>query len=194
MPIAEVVDHLYVIREEEDLVFIYFLTNRSGYFIPIFVVFGFFVAAIWTAIHLGWNENVIAGMVGGAISLTWMTCYSMAEHITRFTITIDSDTVSLQRTFEGIPVGFKKKYARKLITDLGMYPVVVSRDQFSERLCSLRFWIGGRSLEVESYFPIAEAVSLANDLRKLGIEFEQTQERYDEDRLLYASTADYFTF
>jgi hypothetical protein len=115
MSIAQVVDHLYVIKKSEDRVLIYFLTNRSGYFIPIVVVFGVCFAAIWGAIHAGWNENVIAGMVGGSISITWMTCHALAEHITRFTITIDSDIVSLQRAFEGIPVGFKKNYARHLL-------------------------------------------------------------------------------
>jgi hypothetical protein len=123
MSIAQVVDHLYVIKKQKDRVFVYFLTNRSGYFILALMTFGLCIAAISGAVHLGWNGDVIAGMVGGSISVTWMTCYSLAEHITRFTITIDSDIVSLQRTLEGIPIGFKKNYPRAIITDLGMYPI-----------------------------------------------------------------------
>jgi hypothetical protein len=194
MPIAELPDHLYVIEKQKDRVFIYFLTNRTRYFTLVTMVLGLCIAAISGAIHLRWNENVIAGMVGGSISLIWMACYSVADHMTRFTVTIDSDIVSLQRTLEGIPIGFKKNYSKTSITDLGMYPIEIGRDIFSTEICNLCFWIDGRSIELEHRFPIADGARLARDLRELGIDFPRTRDVYDESGLDAAGYCDYFVF
>jgi hypothetical protein len=186
--------HLYVIENRPDHTVVYFLTKRAGYFVPIVLMSGLCFGLIRTAIHRDWNGNVLSGIVGGSISMILITCFVMAEHIRLFTITIEPDVVSLQSTFQGIPVGAKKIYARSSITDLGMYPVEVGRDQLSSERCRLCIWTGGRSIQLENYFPISEGISLANDLRRIGIEFSRTQETYDKNRLAFATALDYFSF
>jgi hypothetical protein len=194
MSIAEVVDHLYVIKKKNDRVIIFFLTNQMGYLIPILLVFGFCFAVIRVAIHLGWDGNVISGLVGGSISMIAVTCFAMAEHLAPFIITIEPDVISFQRNFQGIPVGTKKVYSRLLIRDLGVYLVEnrsVPRSFKWGRLC---LWADDRSIQLENFFPISEGVSLANELREMGIEFPRTFETYDENRMAFARRDDYLSF
>jgi hypothetical protein len=88
--------------------------------------------------------------------------------------------VSFQRTFQGVPVGSEKKYPRSVVTDLGVYVGEnrsIARALKWGRLC---LWAEGKSILLESWFPIAEGLSLANDLRKIGVEFPRTYGLYDE--------------
>jgi hypothetical protein len=171
MSIAEVVDHLYVIEKKNDRVIIFFLTNQMGHLIPILLVFGFCFAVIRVAIHLGWDGNVISGLVSGSISMVAVPCFVMAEYLAAFIITIEPDMVSFQRNFQGIPVGTKKIYSRLLIRDLGVYLVEnrsVPRSFKGGRLC---LWADSRSIQLENFFPISEGASLAKDLCEMGTAF-----------------------
>jgi len=195
MSIARVVDHLYVINRREERIAISFLTNRVGWFIPIFLVSVICFAVVWTAFHFQWNDNLISGIVGGSLSMVAVTCFAVAEHITRYIVIIEPDVVSFQREFEGIPLGAKKIYSRAIISDLGMYPGENrKRSGLPFKWGRLCLWVAGKSIEIESFFPITEGVSLAEDLRKLGIEFPRTFPSYNEEHLLFAGTLDYFSF
>ncbi len=119
MSIARVVDHLYTIGRNDDKITVHFLTSRTAFFLPIFVVSGFCGVVVWGAIHWQWNVNVISGLVGGSISLIATACFSVADGITRYVVTIEPNIVSLQRHFEGVPVGAKKTYHRLVLADLG---------------------------------------------------------------------------
>src|SRR5579862_4523647 len=112
MSIAEVVDHLYVIEKKGDGVTISFLTNRTAWFLPIFLIFGLCIVVVWSAFRLDWNENVISGLVGGSIGLCTSACFVLAEYVTRYVITIESDVIIFQKELQGIPVGSKKIYGR----------------------------------------------------------------------------------
>jgi hypothetical protein len=195
MSIAEVVEHLYIIDKRRDRVEISFLTNRVGWFIPVFLIFGLCFTLLWVAFHFRWNENLIAALVGGSISISAGICFAVAEHITRYKIIIEPEVVSFQREFQGIPVGGRRVYARSLITDLGMYPGmnrVSNRPPFQwGRLC---VWADRKSVEIESFFPVAEGASLTGDLRMLGIEFRRTFPKYEQEHLLFAGSLDYFSF
>ena len=48
-------------------------------------------------------------------------CFVKAEQLAPFVVTIEPDVVSLQRTFQGVPVGNEKIYPRSVVTDLGVY-------------------------------------------------------------------------
>jgi hypothetical protein len=195
MSIARVVDHLYTIGRNDDKITVHFLTSRTAFFLPIFVVSGFCGVVVWGAFHWRWNDNVISGLIGGSISLIATTCFCVADDITRYVVTIEPHIVSLQRHFEGIPVGAKKTYHRLVLTDLGVYPHE-NRGVFRSprRLGRLCLWANGRSIQLESYFPISEGAALANDLRAMGIQFTQTFPAYDEDHLLFAGSEDYVSF
>ena len=103
--------------------------------------------------------------------------------------------ISFQREFQSIPVGFRRICSRALVTDLGFYPGENRHRPLPRfkwgRLC---IWTEGKSIEIESFFPVSEAVSLANDLRKMGITFPRTYDPYDENRLAFATGDDYFSF
>jgi hypothetical protein len=194
MSIAEVVDHLYVIRREEGQVTISFLTSRFGPFFTIFFVLGLCSAAVWIAFRLGWNGNVISGIVGGSISLVAGVLFTLADQMTRYVISIESDIIWLQRELQGIPVGSKKIYHRALISDLGVYlGRRLGASPRSNRLCQLCLWADGRSIQLESYFPLSEAICLANDLKAIGIEFPKTFEAYSEDYLVFAGVGNYLS-
>jgi hypothetical protein len=176
-----------VIEKEGGYVTISFLANRTAWFIPIFGIFGLCSIVIWGAFRLDWNGNIISGLVGGSISVCASICFGLAEYITRYVITIESDVVILQRELQGIPVGSKKIYSRVLVTDLGVYP---SRHHNARnpgpKLGTLCIWAEGKSIEIERYFPIVEGVSLASDLRDMGIEFPRTYLAYDESQAVFA--------
>lgn len=195
MSIAEIVDHMYVIEKREDRVIVSFLTNRIIPFVAFFFVFGLCSAAIWSAVHLGWNVNVISGLVGGSFSTVAVTGFIVAEHITRYVITIEPDVVSFQKELQGVPVGVSKTYPRSLIFDLGMDPEE-NRKIFGSafRWGSLCIWAEGRSIQLETYFPIPEGLALANDLRKIGVAFPRTFEAYNEDNLAFLTPDAYFSF
>jgi hypothetical protein len=193
--IAEVVDHLYVIKARRERIVVFFRTSHMGPFAVIFLVVGLCIFTIWAALRLGWSGSVVSGIVGGSISVVATLCFAMAEHVTRFAITIESDSVALQRDFQGIPVGAKKTYARSIVSDLGMYPHVNPRaaDPVVKwgRLC---LWAEGKSIQLEPMLlPISEGFSLANDLRKLGIEFPRTFDAFDKVRLS-PTTLDNFSY
>jgi len=58
----------------------------------------------------------------------------------------------------------------------------------------LCIWANGKSIQLEGYFPLSEAISLAKDLRAMGIEFPKTFEDYSDERLLFAEAESYFSF
>ena len=95
-----VVDHLYLIDQKEDRVTISFLTNRMSCFVVAFAMFALCFAAVRIGFYIGWNVNIMAGVIGGSISLVTTTCFAVAEHITRYVITIEPDVISFQREFQ----------------------------------------------------------------------------------------------
>jgi hypothetical protein len=113
-------DRLYRIERRKHRVIIFFLSNRLGYLIQIFLALCFCYGIIWISIYLGWGGGVIPALVAGSISLLALTCFVKAEHLAPFVVTIEPDVVSFQRTFRGVPVGSKKIYPRSVVTDLGV--------------------------------------------------------------------------
>jgi len=193
MSVAQVVDHLYEIRKKDDHVQVFFRTNRVGPFFAIFLIAGLCFAAIWAGFRLGWRDEIMSVIIGGSISFVAIACFSSADQITRYVITIEPDVVSLQREFQGIPVGVRKIYHRALISDLGMYGIEHRRPG-ALAICNLCLWADHKSIQLESFFPISEGVSLTNDLRSMGIEFPRTHEAYHPSRAAFASSEDYFSF
>jgi hypothetical protein len=195
MSIAQVVDHLYVIEKKEDGVTISFLTSRMPWFIPILGILGLCSAVVWGVSRLGGSGTTIFYFVCGSIGVCAPFCFSVAEHITRYVITIEADLVTFRREFQGIPVASKKIYPRVLLTDLGVYPNKYPHSNGpslkSGRLC---IWAEGKSIEIERFFPIIEGVSLAKDLRRMGIEFPRTFEVFDETQLIFAQKNSYLSF
>ena len=59
---------------------------------------------------------------------------------------------------------------------------------------SLCIWAQGKSIQLETYFPIPEGLALANDLRKIGVAFPQTFEAYNENRMAFVTPDDYLPF
>jgi len=164
MPIAEVVDHLYVIRRKQDKVTISFRTSRTGAFFPIFLAVGLCSLPIWMGLHRGWRGEIMSAIVGASVGLVAATYLNQADQLTRYVITVEPESVSFQKEFQGIPVGPRKIYHRALVSDLGMYPQsYLSSPRRPLPLCSLRLWVAGRSIELENLFPIAEGISLAKD-------------------------------
>ena len=181
MSVVNVTERLYRIERRKDRVIIFFLTNRMGNLIPIFLALSFCYGLIWTAIYLGWGGGVISALASGSISLVAVTCFVKAEHLAPFVVTIEPDVVSLQRTFQGVPVSSEKVYPRSVVTDLGVYVGEnrsIARALKWGRLC---LWAEGKSILLESWFPISEGLSLANELRKIGVEFPRTYGLYDEN-------------
>ncbi|HEY0795913.1 MAG TPA: hypothetical protein VGD64_09055 [Acidisarcina sp.] len=177
---AEVVDHFYVLEKEENRVKISFLTSRTACLFPIFIVAALGFAILEIILRLRMDKTLLLFLCSGWVSVFASTCFALAPHLTRYVITIEPDVVLLQREFQGIPVGRKKIHSRLLVSDLGIYPRENrGRSTSPPRLCQLCFWTKGMSVEIESSFPISEAVSLARDLRTLGIEFPRTYPIYD---------------
>jgi len=191
---SDVTDRLYRIERRKDRVIIFFLTNRWGYLIPIFLALCFCYVIIWTAIYLGWGGGVISALVAGSISLLALTCFVHAEHLAPLVVTIEPNVVSFQRTFLGVPVGSKDIYPRPVVTDLGVYVGEhrsIARTLKWGRLC---LWAGGKSVLLESWFPIAEGLSLASELRKMGVEFPRTYGVYDENCAAVVTDDKYLSF
>ena len=194
MFVADATDRLYRIERRKDRVIIFFLTARMGYLIPIFLALSFCYGLIWTAIHLGGGGGAISALVGGSISLVALACFIKAENLAPFVVTIQPGMVSFQRSFQGVPVSIKKIYPRSAVTDLGVY-VGENRSMARAlkwgRLC---LWAEGESILLESWFPISEGLSLANDLRKIGVEFPRTHGLYDENCAAWVRDDKYLSF
>jgi len=172
-----------------------FLTSRVHWFIPTLVFLRLCLVPVWAGFHFGLSGNLMSGIIGGAIGLSLVACFAAAEHLTRYAITIEPDVVSLQREFQGIPVARKTLYARVLVTDLGIRPVE-DRSQSGPifKVGDLCIWVDGKSVAIEPYFPIAEGVCLANDLRTIGIVFPQTYPSYSPGINPSLMRVDYFSF
>ncbi len=181
----------YQVRRKGQRVVVTFQTTRFGQFFVVLVI----CALVYEALHLAfshhWNEDVLAGMVGGAISIIAIVCFSTAERIVHWSLEISPDLVSLQKTFQGVPVGRKQLHARNSVTDLGFYPVE-SKNQL--KLGTLCLWIDGKSFELESLFFIAEGVTLAQDLSVQGVVFPRTHLAYDPLNSLFNLNQDYLSF
>jgi len=169
-----------------------FLTRRGGYFLPIVFVFVLCFALVKNGIHRNWNEYAVSALIGASISLVGTTCFAMLERITRYVIAIDPESVSFQRTLEGVPVGPRRVYARHLVTDLGVYPIIRGHGGMDFPLGRLSLWAGSKSILIENYFPIREGAELANELHEMGVAFPRTYLRYDKDRPIYSD--DYLSF
>jgi hypothetical protein len=194
MSVVDATYRLYRIERRKDRVIIFFLTNRLGYLIPIFLALSFCYGVVWTAIHLGRGGGMISALVAGSVSLLALTCFIKAEHLAPFVVTIEPDVVSFQRSFRGVPVSIKKIYPRSVVTDLGVYVGEnrsISRALKWGRLC---LWAEGKSILLESWFPISEGLSLANDLRKIGVEFPRTYGVYDENCAALVTDDKYLSF
>ncbi len=195
MSIVEVVDHLYHIEKTPECLTITFLTSRKPWWLPFLVFSGLCGGVLWSAFRFHWPEAVTSGVVGGSVGLVATAFGMIAEHITRYIIAIEPDVVSFQREFAGIPIGHARTFARSEISDLGVYPRTYhGRSRPLPRLGRLSVWINGKSLEIESFFPIKEGLALARDLRNDGIVFQRTQEEYSEDRLSDVDDYGYLTF
>jgi hypothetical protein len=94
----------------------------------------------------------------------------IAEHLTRYIIAIEPDIISFQRECAGVPIGRARIFPRSAVTDLGVYPRTYhGRSRPLPRLGRLSVWVNGKSIEIESFFPIREGLALARDLREAGI-------------------------
>ena len=135
---------------------------------------------------MGWNGTVLSGIFGGCLSLTAVTWFVAAGHLTRYRILVEEDLVVLRREFYGIPVGSRTLFARLAITDLGVYPLhgrgLPDRSQPIGTLC---IWVNGKSVELEPYFPIHAGVALARDLRSVGVVFPRTYDQLSAESLMY---------
>ena len=195
MSIIEAVDHLYHIEKTSKRLTVTFLTSRRPWFVPFFVLAGICGGILWCAFRFHWPEPATSGAAGGSVGLLASAFGMIAEHITRYIIAIEPDVISLQREFAGIPIGHARIFLRSEVTDLGVYPRTShGRVRPVPRLGRLSVWISGRSLEIESFFPIREGLALARDLRSEGIVFARTQEVYSEDRLAEVDDYGYLTF
>jgi hypothetical protein len=128
----------------------------------------------------------VFGGCTGFVAVTW---FAAAEHLTRYTIFVEEDSVALHREFQGIPVGSRKLYAKVAITNLGVYPIDNRghRDR-SQPMGTLCIWVNGNSVELEPVFPIHAGVALARDLQSLGVVFPITFEQFSEDRLMFGDS------
>ncbi len=138
--------------------------------------------------HYGWRNRRLyfAGH-------NHLFCRRRAHYSIRYNHRARRDFIS--ERVPSIPVGFRRICSRALVTDLGFYPGENRHRPLPRfkwgRLC---IWTEGKSIDIESFFPVSEAVSLANDLRKMGITFPRTYDAYDENRLAFATGDDYFSF
>jgi len=182
---------LYEIERSGDRIVVTFKTQRWLYVVPIALVTGMCMVVIIVAFRQDWNGNIISGLIGGSISLTLTACWAMFEHVTRYRVSIDSELIYLQRVLMGVPVGRTFIYSRAAVRDLGVYPIEL-RGQGTFSLGKLSVWVGGKSIQLEDYFPIQEGARLARDLRELGVEFKKTYLSYDEDRAII--TGEYLSY
>jgi len=185
---------LYSLQSRDGQVVIHFHTSRSAWLVTALVMSAIFAGIFLFAVRLGWNGTVLSGIFGGCLSMTAVTWFAAAGHLTRYAIFIEEDLVALRREFYGIPVGSRKLIARVAITDLGVYPLdargLPNRSQPIGTLC---IWANGKSVELEPYFPIQVGVALARDLQSVGVAFPRTYDQLSAEGLMYGRSR-YFSF
>jgi hypothetical protein len=195
MSIVEVVEHLYHIEKTPDCLTITFLTSRKPWYMPFLAFSGLCGGVLWSAFRFRWTSPVISGVVGGSVGLVATAFGMIAEHLTRYIIAIEPDIISFQRECAGVPIGRARIFPRSAVTDLGVYPRTYhGRSRPLPRLGRLSVWVNGKSIEIESFFPIREGLALARDLREAGIVLSRTHEEYSEDRLSQVDDYGYLTF
>lgn len=182
---------LYSVRMKPQSVAVSFQTARGAYAVPIAVVVSLAYCVLQYAIHHRWNEYVISSMTGGCISMVAITCFAVAPHLTHWVIDVSEELVTLQRTFQQLPIGRKRLHTRDAVTDLGLYPNDPRQGEQTGTIC---LWIDGRSFELERHFPATQGLALAQDLKRCGVTFLRTRQAYDPFDLLFDRSEDYLTF
>lgn len=175
---------LYSVESHNGCVVLRFHTSRRAWLIAALLVTAFFTGIFLFGVKMGWPGAVLSGLFGGCTSLTLVMWFAVASHLMRYTVFIEEEIVALRPEFYGIPVARRTLFPRRTITDLGTYPC----DPHGGRRCpgqigSLCFWTNGKSIQLEPYFPIPVGMALAQDLRKMGIEFPRTYAQISLEQL-----------
>ncbi len=181
----------YQIEQKEGQTVVKFQTPRAAYFLPILFVSGVVFLVVRYAFLHHWNEQLIAGLVGGSVSVIAVTCFALAPYLVHRVIEITTALIVLRRTFLGLPVGGRRTYARSNVTDLGFYP---SERRPGPQMGTLCIWVNRSSVELEHHFLASQGAALAEELTRLGIRFSRTYPFYDSTNLLFDKSQDYLTF
>jgi hypothetical protein len=175
---------LYSIKKSGGEVIVRFQTGRSFWLLLGLILTVFFAGFFVFALRRGWNSDIVSGIFGGSFGLTAVIWFKISAHVTRYAMFIDAELVGLRREFYGIPVESRMLYARSSLGDFGFY-LSEDRGYTSERYGALCIWAGGKSIELERYFPISSGVALARDLGNYGVAFPRTFAQLSDETLLY---------
>jgi hypothetical protein len=169
----------FVLKVSKDALRIRFLSSRTTILTATFLWIGVAVTPAIFITKFGWKGV-------GAFSLwTWTFTGTLSgllvliPRISRNEISIDADTVRVQRTWFHIPLGAPDIYPRNMLSDFGAF--LQKYKGYSAPRCVLSVCYQGKTIELEREFPTDSLRQIKWELARRDISFAKRNSNDQSD-------------